>query len=382
MTKEQFLRLTYPSSVARGLLVLLLAWGIASPVAAQIKTAASTAIESDPQYPGGIEECFKFVGTNLKYPADCQGQGIQGRVIVQFIIDKDGSVTDAQVVQSVHPQLDKEALRLVNAMPKWLPGMSKGKPIRVRFTMPINFKLGTDKPQSWTTVIDENNEEKTIGLDRQPQFPGGNRAMTDYLEANIKRMKRGSKEARVTVQFVVNTDGSLSKLKVTGSTDSRFNGKALRLVRRMPRWEPAIQNGKSVRVKHSIPVTFRPATVQPEQDVPAATKELGEKGKRFANGVDTEPQFPGGPEALTAFLNRNVTYPADCREQGIGGSVIVQFIVNTDGRIAEPKVIKKVHPSLDLEALSVVRYMPAWIPATKNGKFVRVKYVLPVTFSD
>ncbi|MCQ2236936.1 MAG: energy transducer TonB [Bacteroidales bacterium] len=94
--------------------------------------------EQMPQFPGGEDAMRKYLVESIKYPALAGELGV-GRVFVSFVIDKDGSVTDAQVVRGVDPLLDKEALRVVNAMPKWEPGIQYGKAVKVKYTVPINF---------------------------------------------------------------------------------------------------------------------------------------------------------------------------------------------------------------------------------------------------
>lgn len=94
-----------------------------------------------PAFPGGQQAFNGFLKKNLKYPTIPQENGIEGRVIIQFVVDKDGTITNAEVVRGVHPQLDKEALRVVSLMPKWTPGMQNRKPVRVKYTMPVAFKL-------------------------------------------------------------------------------------------------------------------------------------------------------------------------------------------------------------------------------------------------
>ena len=98
-------------------------------------------VENQPEFPGGMAELMKFLQKNIKYPSICQEQGIQGRVIEQFVVNTDGSIVDAQVMKPVNPYLDKEALRVVSIMPKWKPGEQRGKKVRVRFTLPITFRL-------------------------------------------------------------------------------------------------------------------------------------------------------------------------------------------------------------------------------------------------
>lgn len=98
-------------------------------------------VEQMPEYPGGLVELMKYISMNVHYPEAAMKTGTQGRVVVQFIIEEDGTVSDARVVQRVSDELDAEALRVVSAMPKWTPGRQKGQPVRVKYTMPVTFRL-------------------------------------------------------------------------------------------------------------------------------------------------------------------------------------------------------------------------------------------------
>lgn len=98
-------------------------------------------VEVMPQFPGGQIAMMKYIMENMKYPEQAMKEGIQGRVTVRFIVEKDGSISDVKPVLSVHPLLNKEAVRVVESMPKWTPGKQNGKPVRVRFNLPIMFKL-------------------------------------------------------------------------------------------------------------------------------------------------------------------------------------------------------------------------------------------------
>ena len=100
------------------------------------------AAEQMPEFPnGGMAGVMQYLSRNIKYPAIAQENGTQGRVIVQFVVNKDGSITDVKVVRGADPYLDKEAIRVVTNMPKWTPGKTGGKAIRVKYTLPITFKL-------------------------------------------------------------------------------------------------------------------------------------------------------------------------------------------------------------------------------------------------
>ena len=99
-------------------------------------------VEKMPEFPGGQQALFKYLSENVKYPVIAQENGIQGRVICQFVVNKDGAIVDVEVVRSGgDPSLDKEAIRVIKSMPKWKPGQQRGKPVRVKYTVPVSFKL-------------------------------------------------------------------------------------------------------------------------------------------------------------------------------------------------------------------------------------------------
>ncbi len=94
-----------------------------------------------PEFPGGMNSLLDYIAKNIKYPEEAQQKGIKGRVILQFIVNTDGSLSDFKIIRGVDPQLDAEALRVVKSMPKWTPGKDKGKVVPVYYTVPISFGL-------------------------------------------------------------------------------------------------------------------------------------------------------------------------------------------------------------------------------------------------
>ena len=98
-------------------------------------------VEDQPEFPGGTAALLDYLRKNIKYPAICRENNIQGRVLVTFIVNKDGAIVEPEVVKSVNPSLDKEALRVISQMPNWKPGSQRGKPVRVKYTVPVNFRL-------------------------------------------------------------------------------------------------------------------------------------------------------------------------------------------------------------------------------------------------
>ena len=102
---------------------------------------APDVVEVMPSFPGGQSALMQYLNSNIKYPVVAQENGVQGRVVVSFVVEKDGSITDVRVVRSVDPSLDREAMRVVKSMPHWIPGKQNGSAVRVKYNVPVSFKL-------------------------------------------------------------------------------------------------------------------------------------------------------------------------------------------------------------------------------------------------
>lgn len=252
--------------------------------------------EEMPKFPGGDKALIEFLQKNVKYPVEAQKKGVEGRVVVSFVVEKDGSLTEIKTVKSVDPLLDEEAVRVVSAMPKWEPGKQKGKPVRVKYNVPISFKLTgsatkTDgqtppalSPADAPTAQSSSEERIFEVVEKMPEFPGGAKALMEYISYNVrypKEAQESGEQGRVIVGFIVEKDGTISNARVVRS--NRFvlaqvqkdggivtkvetaeesarhelETEALRVINAMPKWTPGKQNGNAVRVKYNIPVTFR-----------------------------------------------------------------------------------------------------------------------------
>ena len=121
---------------------VVIAAPVEAPVEEEEEEVVFVVVEKMPEFPGGQQALFKYLSENVKYPVIAQENGIQGRVICQFVVNRDGSIVDVEVVRSGgDPSLDKEAIRVIKSMPKWKPGKQRGKAVRVKYTVPVNFKL-------------------------------------------------------------------------------------------------------------------------------------------------------------------------------------------------------------------------------------------------
>lgn len=110
-------------------------------------------VEQMPCFPSGDIAMVEYLRQNIRYPAEAHKEGIEGRVIATFVVEKDGSISDIVINRSVHPLLDEEAKRVIAAMPKWTPGRQNGQPVRVKYTIPISFRLNSGKPKTTGTTL-------------------------------------------------------------------------------------------------------------------------------------------------------------------------------------------------------------------------------------
>ena len=207
-----------------------------------------------------------------------------------------------------------------------------------------------------------------------PQFPGGDAALINFLNANVKYPPQAAQdkiEGKVIVQFMVKKTGKIDDVKVLRSVRKDLDNEAVRVVKMMPDFIPAKQNGEVTDMLYTIPVSFKlfdemePLTVSEGSDVP--------------DGFEP-PMFPGGERALMEFLKENVKYPPMAAKRKTQGRVVMTFVVDKTGKVTEIKVAKSVDIYLDTEAIRVCKLLPDFIPARQNGEPVSVWFTLPITF--
>lgn len=211
-----------------------------------------TVVEKMPSFPGGDAELLKYIATNIKYPKESQDNGEQGRVICSFIVGRDGSVNNPEVLRGVTPLLNEEAVRVINTMPRWNPGMQRGKAVAVKYTVPITFRL--------KSPVEEAKEETLTVVDVMPQYPGGDRELLKFIAQSIKYptdAQEAGVQGRVICSFVVDKKGNIVEPKIIRGIDPSLDAEALRVIGMMPRWTPGRQDGKAIRVLYTVPITFR-----------------------------------------------------------------------------------------------------------------------------
>ena len=225
-----------------------------------------TVVEVMPEFPGGQGALLKFLATNVRYPESAVKNGIEGRVSCSFVVGKDGSISEAEVIRGVSPELNEEALRVINSMPVWSPGKQRGKVVNVKYTVPVTFRLSGGKKKTSSRIVQRQIKEvDTSGrvftvVQQMPEFPGGQASLLKYLATRIKYpaiAQENGIQGRVSCSFVVDTDGSLKNIEVIRGIDPSLDREAVRVIREMPKWNPGVQNNMAVAVKYTVPVTFR-----------------------------------------------------------------------------------------------------------------------------
>jgi len=222
-------------------------------------------VEEMPEYPGGELALREFIAKTVKYPADAMKDSIQGKVFVTFVVKSDGSIGGAKIARGVHPSLDSEAIRVVNALPTWKPGKQGGKAVDVSYTVPIQFALqGKNVKQTVSYASPKINENEGkpvfVVVEEMPEFPGGAQALRSFVAKSIRYPAEAQKEktqGKVFVSFVVSTSGKVENARIERSVSPSLDAEAIRVVSQMPDWKPGMQRGKAVSVEYTIPIEFK-----------------------------------------------------------------------------------------------------------------------------
>ncbi len=265
-------------------------------------------VEEMPRFPGcedmkgtvnEKEECAKqkmleFVYSNLKYPSKARDAGVEGMCVVQFVIEKDGAVTEAKIVRDIGADCGVETKKVINNFPIWIPGKQKGKTVRVMYTLPVKFKLEGDtkkqedakivafgeanqKIKEENLIIDKKTEKKEDifkVVQEMPRFSGcedmegtakekeecAKGKMLEYIYTNIRypiEAKTKGIDGMSVISLVIEKDGAVTNVGTLRDPGLGTGAEAARIVRGMPKWIPGKQNGKTVRVQYTLPVKFK-----------------------------------------------------------------------------------------------------------------------------
>jgi len=239
-----------------------------------------TVVEKMPQFSGGEEALIQYINSHVKYPTDAFKNGIQGKVILRFVVNESGKVGNVEIIRALYPSINTEGIRVIKSLPDFTPGEQNGKKVAVWYTMPITFRLddGHDSHKGTYTVVE-----------KMPQFPGGEEALLQYINRNVKypiEAQKTGTQGKVIVRFIVSETGKVQNATVVKSiienvkkigevvvvgygnqTDVKTQAaetnmvllekEANRVISSLPDFIPGEQNSKKVAVFYTLPITFR-----------------------------------------------------------------------------------------------------------------------------
>lgn len=232
---------------------------------------------------------------------------------------------------------------------------------------PMCIKAQTKNDTIQTTTVDTLNNKSTqkiVLIEQVPAYPGGETALFEYLKENVKysnedRIK--GIQGMVYTQFVIDKDGSVVDIKTVFGIGGNCDKEVANAIAAMPKWKPATQQGKPVKVKYTLPENF--------------TITEGVTGKIV------HPTFVGDVGYLIEYINTHLKYPSEVIFDGVKGTVVVTFVVTKKGKIKNAKVVQSLSKDCDEEALMLINGMPNWIAGTENGKKANRGYSLAINFN-
>jgi TonB family protein len=355
-----------------------------------------------PEFQGGdYLEFNKWVMKNLNVDMPEPEKSLTGRVVVSYLVSSNGKVRDVSLQQGFHPTFDDAVLKAVSLSPDWNPGKFKGKVVDVPLTITFEFfkrgKLDKNEPAASGSAISEHKdmkifqaieeqpqdvEKKVKACDEMPVFQGNRfTAFPEWVQSKLKfpeeAIKNGLTGGTVYVSFLVNKQGKMKNVKIKKGVDPLLDDVVLKIVRSSPDWTPGKYKGKVVDVPFLIPVKFE---LTKEDAKTGASSHLKTASPVFLI-VEEMPVFQGGMiDDFRKWVQSNIIYPEAARQKNKSGTEYVTFLVDTTGRVTDPRIIRSVDPILDAEVMRVLCSAPLWTPGRQRGKLVNVSFSIPVKF--
>lgn len=215
-------------------------------------------VESMPEYPGGTKELMIFIAENLRYPQELATGTIGGRVITNFIVNKDGSISNIEVIRGIDPLLDAEAVRVISTMPNWSPGLLKGEPVNVRFTLPIIFRLEMYDDANILS-IDSLKEKSSIEVSDEKENKE-NPLFIKFLCDNIWYPVRAQEKeigGIIRATFDVSCDGEVSNIQITEGRVNWLKKEVMDLIKKLPNEIALLRTGGKEAKGVELSVSFQ-----------------------------------------------------------------------------------------------------------------------------
>ncbi len=372
---------------------------------------------------------LEFIYSNIQYPETARKKDIEGAVVISFIVEKDGSLSNAEIVREIGGGCGEEALRVVNKMieaGRWTPGMQRGRAVRVQFNLPVRFRIGEraaqeeavptitgyesegkekskEKPTTQSYKPDLSKGEVFKVVEQMPLFPGceeqggtkeeiracANSKMLEFVYSNIQYPETARKkdiEGTVVISFIVEKDGSLSNAEIVREIGGGCGEEALRVVNQMNeagQWRPGLQRGQPVRVQFNLPVRYKLQAESPKRSE-QFSKPLFPGVVENGEETVTESMLATSRKRMLEYIYKNIKYPAEARKAGEQGLVYAYIKINEKGAMNSKVVVSEQlkESVLSMEVLRVINEMPqkGWTPAMEDGKPVLSELILPVKF--
>ncbi|PWJ34192.1 energy transducer TonB [Sediminitomix flava] len=229
-------------------------------------------VDQPAHFKGGFLELYQYFKDNLEYPQEARDAKIQGNVKLEFVVDKDGSIKNIVIDESLGHGCDEEAVRLLSGSPKWVPAQLNGKAVAQKQTTKIEFLIPDKKLEARGFALKEKEEnfeefeveEETLDevfeiVEDPASFEGGVTAFLYWVGRNLKypqEARRMGVEGKVYIQFIIDKDGSVTDVKTVRGIGAGCDAEAERVIRMSPKWKPGFQRGKPVKQKMVVPINF------------------------------------------------------------------------------------------------------------------------------
>lgn len=220
-------------------------------------------------------------------------------------------------------------------------------------------------------------------VDEMPEYPGGQDALRKDISELLNYPEIAQEngiQGKVYVTFIVGIDGKVKNPVIARGVDPVLDKEALRAMGLLKTWKPGKQDGKAVKVRYTVPVSFA-LKGDSNKTEKKENKKINEAGNEVFYVVEDMPEFPGGEDSLRVFISKNVKYPDEAIKEKVQGKVYITFTVTKEGKVADARIARGVCPSLDKEALRVINTSPVWKPGKQRGQAVNVEYTVPINFA-
>ena len=205
-------------------------------------------LDEKPDFPGGIQEFYKYIRDNYQTP---KVQGLAGKIYMTFIIEKDGSLSDIKVLRDIGYNTGKEAIRILQNSPKWIPGKYKGEAVRVSYSLPINIQSTEKFVEKVYTVAE---------VFEKPKYPGGLQNFYIDISKHFKSPEKVGLKGKLIVGFVIEKDGSVVETTILKDIGYSTGEEAMRVIKLVKKWIPGkLEDGTAVRTAYSLPITVQSA---------------------------------------------------------------------------------------------------------------------------